>query len=142
MKELIATFTIGLMCEYLVVRLVFAKIGYLGVTSLIEGLLDERAIRTDVIIRSVSSGCKMGEEDGLEIAKSSLTLNPDLIILISPHVGGPGPTARLNLFEKCGKPVLVLTDLSSAKVIQKVGERGFGYILTEADPMIGVKESS
>ncbi|HUS79323.1 MAG TPA: F420-dependent methylenetetrahydromethanopterin dehydrogenase, partial [Patescibacteria group bacterium] len=38
------------------VNVTFLKIGYIGTTTLIEALLDERANRKDISVRVISSG--------------------------------------------------------------------------------------
>ena len=43
------------------VKVTFVQTGYIGATTLIDALLDERAARKNVSVRVISSGCKMDE---------------------------------------------------------------------------------
>ena len=49
------------------VKVTFLKIGYIGATNLIDALLDERASRRDLSVRVISSGCKMDEEEAVDV---------------------------------------------------------------------------
>ena len=54
------------------VNITVVKTGFLGVTTLIEALLDERASRKDISVRSVTSGSKMSSAEAQEVEKLSL----------------------------------------------------------------------
>ena len=53
------------------VNITVVKTGFIGVTTLIEALLDERASRKDISVRSITSGSKMSVTDAQEVEKLS-----------------------------------------------------------------------
>jgi F420-dependent methylenetetrahydromethanopterin dehydrogenase len=48
------------------ITVTFVKIGYIGTTTLIDALLDERSVREDIKMRVISSGVKMDESEAEE----------------------------------------------------------------------------
>jgi methylenetetrahydromethanopterin dehydrogenase len=120
-------------------RVVFAKIGMIGVTPMIEGLFDERAVRKDIVIRSVYSGCKMEPSDAKEVLEAALALKPHLLIFVTPYLQGEGPMAGVEILSGCGVPSCVVSNTATKEVLSKLDEAGVGYIIAEADPMIGAK---
>ena len=121
-------------------KIVIAKLGMLGISPLLEGLVDERGVREDVLIRSVSSGCQMNLEAGQEIANSTVVLKPDIVFLVSPYIPGEGPQVALSTFSQNELPVCVLTNSYSQKVMDALIEQKIGYIISTADPMIGARK--
>ena len=120
-------------------KLVFVKLGFLGSTLLPEALLDERASRKEITVRSLSAGCRMEQEDGLDIAWKALSYTPNLVILIAPALTQPGPQAALEVLCKGGLPIIAVTDLSSSKILSELESKDIGYILFEADSLIGAR---
>ncbi|MEM1994552.1 MAG: F420-dependent methylenetetrahydromethanopterin dehydrogenase [Nitrososphaerales archaeon] len=121
-------------------KVVFAKIGMIGITTMIEGLFDERAVRTDIVVRSVYSGCKMEPFDAKEVVEAALAFKPNLIIFVSPYLQGEGPLEAVDLLSKCGVPTCVITNTASKAVLDKLEMNSIGYIVVDADPMIGAKK--
>ena len=73
------------------VNITVVKTGFLGVTTLIEALLDERASRKDISVRSVTSGSKMSSTEAQEVEKLSNSLDTDLYIVVSPNASLDAP---------------------------------------------------
>lgn len=122
------------------VKITFLKIGYLGVTTLIDALLDERASRRDLSVRVVSSGCKMEEEEAADAAKIAASIPSDLYVIVSPNADLPGPSAARELVKASGKPIIVVSDEPARKLAKALAEQGMGYILIYADSMIGARQ--
>ncbi|MBS7637420.1 F420-dependent methylenetetrahydromethanopterin dehydrogenase [Candidatus Bathyarchaeota archaeon] len=122
------------------VRITFLKVGYLGVTTLIDALLDERASRRDISVRVVSSGCKLDEEEASDVARMASSIPTDLYILVSPNAGLPGPSAARKIIMETGKPIIVVSDEPSKKIAEQLSDEGVGYILVYADSMIGARK--
>ncbi|MGQ9679291.1 MAG: F420-dependent methylenetetrahydromethanopterin dehydrogenase [Candidatus Bathyarchaeia archaeon] len=122
------------------VKITFLKIGYIGTTPLIDALMDERASRKDLSVRVVSSGCKMDEEEAVDVSRIAATIEPDLYIIISPNAGLPGPTAARRILKETGKPMIVVSDEPSRKIVKTLEEEGVGYLIIYADPMIGARQ--
>lgn len=122
------------------VKVTFVKVGYIGATTLIDALLDERASRKNVSVRVVSSGCKMDENEALEVAKLAASIPSDLYVVVSPNAALPGPLAVRESLKETGKSIIVVSDEPSKKIRKELAERGIGYIIIYADPMIGARQ--
>src|SRR5674476_1417993 len=120
------------------VKLGIAKIGNIVSGLMTDLLLDERADRDDFEAVTVTSGTKMKEEDAEKVVEALLKFEPDLCVVVSPNAAQPGPTKARTLLKAAGKKVVVITD--SGKLKDKLEEEGgFGYILINADAMIGAR---
>lgn len=120
-----------------IMKLGIIKMGAIGTSVLLDYLVDERADREDVEVRTVASGAKMGEDES-SVTEMIQDYDPDLIIVASPNAALQGPkTARDAV--KNGKPVIVVSDAPAKKVKDELKESGFGYILVNADSMIGAR---
>jgi methylenetetrahydromethanopterin dehydrogenase len=121
------------------VTVTIVKVGYIGTTTLIDALLDERSARADIKIRVVSSSVQMGEEDAGDAARIAAGVPSDLYICISPNVGLPGPTKVREVLKATGKPIIVIGDEPSRKAAKGLAEEGIGTIVIYGDPMISAK---
>ncbi len=116
------------------------KMGAIGSAVLIEYLLDERADRKDIEVRVYSTGAKMFSETyGEEVANRALGGDHDLYIVVSPNATLPGPTRAREILLAAGKPVIVISDAPTKKIVGDLEERGFGYIIVLGDSMIGAR---
>ncbi len=118
-------------------KLGIIKMGAIGTSVLLDYLVDERADREDIDVRTVTSGAKMGENES-SITEMIGDFDPDLIIVSSPNAALPGPKAARDAV-KDGKPVIIFSDAPAKKVKDELKESGFGYILINADSMIGAR---
>ena len=123
----------------MVVRVGFLKLGNIGTAPLIELLLDERAEREDVEFRVVGTGPKLAPEHAVDAAKKLAEFKPDLAIVVSPNATLPGPTQGRETLAEAGIPTIVISDAPTKQIRQELEEKGFGYIIVEADPMIGAR---
>ncbi|HEX9916009.1 MAG TPA: F420-dependent methylenetetrahydromethanopterin dehydrogenase [Candidatus Bathyarchaeia archaeon] len=121
------------------VTVTIVKIGYIGTTTLIDALLDERSARSDIKIRVVSSSVQMAEPDAEDAARIAAGVPSDLYVIISPNIGLPGPTKAREVLKKTGKPIIVIGDEPSRKAAKGLTEEGIGYIVIYGDPMISAK---
>ncbi|MBA7476811.1 F420-dependent methylenetetrahydromethanopterin dehydrogenase [archaeon] len=121
------------------VKVTILKTGYIGTTTLIDALLDERASRNDISVRVISSGCKMGDDEAVDAAKIAASVPTDLYIIISPNAGLSGPTKAREIIKETGKPIIVVSDEPSRKAARALPEEGIGYLVLYGDPMIGAK---
>ncbi|MEM2962271.1 MAG: F420-dependent methylenetetrahydromethanopterin dehydrogenase [Candidatus Bathyarchaeia archaeon] len=121
------------------VKVGFVKLGNIGSAPLVEFLLDERAEREDLTVRVVGSGAKMGVGDAEEASKIVLSLDPGLVVLTTPNASLPGPMRAVELVSRAGKPCIVISDAPAKKALKGLEELGAGYIVVEADSMIGAR---
>ncbi|MBS7648336.1 MAG: F420-dependent methylenetetrahydromethanopterin dehydrogenase [Candidatus Bathyarchaeia archaeon] len=122
-----------------IVKVGVLKAGCLGSLPLLEFLLDERADREDIRVRVVGSGAKVIPEDCIESAEQILRHDIDLIIFIGPAQTTQGPSEARKILKSAGKPVIVISDIPAKRIIKELEEAGFGYIIVEADSMIGAR---
>ena len=83
-------------CDLSMVNVTFVQAGYIGATTLIDALLDERASRKGISVRVISSGCKMDEAEAEAAAKIAAQVPTDLYVAVSPSAGLPPPGYRLH----------------------------------------------
>jgi len=121
------------------VRIGIVKLGCVGCAPLLEYLLDERADRNDIVVRVVSSGAKLTPEEAEEVVKVLEQFKPQLVIIVSPNAALPGPTKAREMAKSLNVPVVVISDAPARKAVSKLEEGGFGYIVVEADSMIGAR---
>jgi len=122
-----------------VVRVGFAKLGNIGSAPLLEFLLDERAERQDIRVRVVGSGAKMTPEDASEVASKILDFRPNFALVVSPNAILPGPSKARNILKESKIPAIVVSDGPAKKGVKQFEEEGFGYLIVEADSMIGAR---
>ncbi|WXG41257.1 MAG: F420-dependent methylenetetrahydromethanopterin dehydrogenase [Candidatus Freyarchaeum deiterrae] len=122
-----------------VVKIGFVKLGNIGSAPLLELLLDERADRNDIDVRVVSSGAKLNPEQAEETAKKILDFEPNLVITVSPNAALPGPGKVREIMADAGIPLIVVSDAPGKKCKEDVEAKNQGYIIVNADSMIGAR---
>ncbi|MEM1996425.1 MAG: F420-dependent methylenetetrahydromethanopterin dehydrogenase [Candidatus Bathyarchaeia archaeon] len=122
-----------------VVKIGVLKAGCIGSLPLLEFLLDERAEREDIRVRVVGSGAKVTPEDCIESAEQIIRQNVDLVIFIGPAQTTQGPSEARKILRAANKPVIVISDSPAKRIVKELEEYGFGYIIVEADSMIGAR---
>ena len=122
----------------MVTRIGFGKLGNIGCAPLLEFLLDERAERDDIEVRTIGSGAKMDLEQASEVAKVILDFKPDLAVVVSPNCTLPGPTRLRELLSR-RTLTIIISDGPSKRATQDIENIGAGYLIAEADSMIGAR---
>ena len=123
----------------MVVKVGFVKIGNIGSAPLLELLLDERAEREDIDVRVITSGAKMGVDQAAEVTKKMVDYKPDFVVTASPNAALPGPSKIREILKEAGIPLIVISDSPAKKATKQIEEFGQGYIIVEADSMIGAR---
>ncbi|MDI6889105.1 MAG: F420-dependent methylenetetrahydromethanopterin dehydrogenase [Methanocellales archaeon] len=116
------------------VKIGFVKLGNLGISQVVDLLLDERADR-DVSIRTVSAGAKMGLDE-MGCVEWLRTWKPDLTVMISPNASLPGPAKAR---ESVDRPCIIISDAPAKNAVNTLKKDGFGYIILLGDPLIGAR---
>jgi len=122
-----------------VVRIGILKIGCIGASPLIDYILDERAEREDIEVRVVGTGSKMNPEQSIEAAEKLKEYKPNFAAVISPNASLPGPKAAREALAKAAIPTVVISDGPARRIVKDLEASGFGYIILEADAMIGAR---
>jgi len=123
----------------MVVKVGFVKIGNIGSAPLLELLLDERAERQDIEVRVHTTGAKMAPEQAEEVSKRMVEHKPDFVVTASPNAALPGPSKVREVMTGAGIPVIVVSDSPAKKATKQIEEIGQGYMIVEADSMIGAR---
>jgi methylenetetrahydromethanopterin dehydrogenase len=122
-----------------VVKVGVLKVGCLGTLTLLDMLLDERADRIDIDAKVIGTGAKVGPKQCKKAAEVMLNINPDLVILVGPAQTTPGPTQARKMLNAEGIPTILISDSPIKKVVADIERAGQGYIIVEADSMIGAR---
>ncbi|MFW9907783.1 MAG: F420-dependent methylenetetrahydromethanopterin dehydrogenase [Candidatus Thorarchaeota archaeon] len=132
-----------------VIRIGILKLGCIGAASLIEYILDERAERDDIEVRSFTSGAKMDEASADDTVKYILEYKPAFAIVVSPNAALPGPTKAREALKDAAIPALTISDAPSSKKLYKKDDEGKkipnppegqGFLILTADSMIGARK--
>ncbi|MHA1784455.1 MAG: F420-dependent methylenetetrahydromethanopterin dehydrogenase [Candidatus Helarchaeota archaeon] len=116
------------------------KCGNIGISPILDLMLDERADREDIDIRVIGSGPKLGPEQCEDATKIMLEqVKPALILFVSPNTGLPGPKKARDLIQAAGVPAIIISDAPGKKATEEIAERKMGYFIINADAMIGAR---
>lgn len=126
------------MSEDKVLKIGILKNGTIGSSLLLAFLMDERAEGTRIDVTEVTSGAKMNPPELCTATMDKLLeVKPELIIMSSPNAALKGPKACR---EKAGGiPTIIISDSPAKKAVEEIEEKGMGYILINADSMIGAR---
>ncbi len=129
-------------------RVAFLKLGCIGSLPLIDLIVDERATRTDIEVRSLSTGAHMEPEHCEGVVETAIGWGPDLCVVVSPNAALPGPTLVRTRLHDSGVPALNITDGPGLRAFVRKNADGKrvstvldkqGYVVLPMDPMIGAK---
>lgn len=123
----------------MVVKIGIIKIGNIGISPVLDLILDERADREDIDVRTLSSGAKMGKNQVNDILPRIKDFNPNLILFVSPNPNAREPKKARNILSTVGIPTVIFGDRPGEKAIDEMKKQNLGYILVRADPMIGAR---
>jgi methylenetetrahydromethanopterin dehydrogenase len=113
----------------------FLKLGNLGTSTVVDLLIDERADREGIEVRTIGTGSKMGAAEAAFTSKLT-EYDPDLAVVISPNAALSGPKeAREQM--KC--KTIVISDAPAKRATKELEDAGFGYIILTGDPLIGAR---
>lgn len=128
------------MSEEKVLKIGILKNGTIGSSLLLAFLLDERAEAKRIDVVEVTSGAKMNPADiCLAAVDKLLEMKPELIIMSSPNAALKGPRACREKAKEAGIPTIIISDSPAKKAVEEIKEKGMGYILVNADSMIGAR---
>ena len=123
----------------MVVKIAIVKSGNIGTSPVIDLLLDERADRPNIDVRTFGSGAKMNPEQVEDVVPKIDDFGPDFAIFISPNPGAPGPAKARELLSEKDIPAIIIGDAPGKGKKDEMDEQGLGYIIVMSDPMIGAK---
>lgn len=115
------------------------KFGNIASSVLLEMLLDERADREDIQIRTISSGAKLTLKEIRNAFDIFSKINFDLHIVATPNASLKAPLEIINELGKFKTPLIVVTDIINKEVKEQFKEKNIGYIIVKPDAMIGAR---
>ncbi|MHA1145667.1 MAG: F420-dependent methylenetetrahydromethanopterin dehydrogenase [Candidatus Helarchaeota archaeon] len=116
------------------------KCGNIGISPVLDLILDERADREDIDVAVIGSGAKLGPEQCEAATRIMLEqVKPQLILFTSPNTALPGPKKARDMIQPTGIPTIIFSDSPGKKAVEEIAERGMGYMIISADPMIGAR---
>ncbi|MHA1156481.1 MAG: F420-dependent methylenetetrahydromethanopterin dehydrogenase [Candidatus Heimdallarchaeota archaeon] len=121
------------------IKIGILKLGNIASSVLLEMLLDERADRLDIDIRTISSGAKLEKEAINDAFTISKTIDKDLLIIATPNASLTNPMEVILEAGAANTPVIVLTDILKKESIEVLKEKGIGYFVVKPDAMIGAR---
>jgi len=121
------------------IKIGILKLGNIASSVLLEMLLDERADRLDIDIRTISSGAKLEKEAINDAFTISKTIDKDLLIIATPNASLTNPMEVIIEAGAANTPVIVLTDILKKESIEVLKEKGIGYFVVKPDAMIGAR---
>ena len=120
-------------------KLGILKLGIIASSVLLEMLLDERADRLDIEVRTISSGAKLQKESINDAYKIFSKLTFDLVVVASPNASLSAPLEIINKLNETKIPLIVLTDILKKETRKEFKEKGIGYLVVKPDAMIGAR---
>ncbi len=123
----------------MVVKIGVIKCGNLGTSPVIDLMLDERADRPNIDVRTVGSGAKMNPEQIEDAVPKIADFDPEFVVFISPNPGAPGPARARELLSEMDVPAIIVGDAPGMGKREEMDEQGLGYIVVQGDPMIGAR---
>lgn len=132
-----------------VVRLGIVKLGCIGITPLLEFILDERANRNDLIVSGFTTGAKLDPNQCENAINAAIASKPDLVVLVCPNAKLPGPSRAIQILEESGIYAVTISDSPGRKAFYVKGEYGQneiqipnkqGFIIVPSDAMIGARK--
>lgn len=125
--------------DIMVVKIGIIKCGNIGTSPVLDLLLDERADRPNIDVRTVGSGAKMNPEQIEDVVPRIADFDADFVVFISPNPGAPGPAKARELLSEMDVPAIIIGDAPGMGKKDEMDEQGLGYIIVQGDPMIGAR---
>lgn len=119
------------------VKISVIKTGNIATSLVLDLLLDERAEREDISVRTFGTGAKMTPQEVSGVVDEAVKFEPDVILYVSPNPGAPGPKKVIS--ELKGRRALVVGDAPGMKAAKFIEECGLGYVFILGDVMIGAR---
>jgi len=120
-------------------KLGILKLGNIASSVLLEMLLDERADRLDIEVRTISSGAKLQKESINDAYKIFSKLTFDLVVVATPNASLSAPLEIISKLYETKIPLIVLTDILKKETREEFKEKNIGYLVVKPDAMIGAR---
>ena len=125
--------------DIVVKKLGILKLGNIASSVLLEMLLDERADRLDIEVRTISSGAKLQEDSINDAYEVFSKLVFDLIVVATPNASLTAPLKIITKLSESKIPIIVLTDILKKETQEVLKEKNIGFLVVKPDAMIGAR---
>ena len=115
------------------------KLGNIATSVLLEMLLDERADRLDIDVRTISSGAKLEEKSISDALAIYLKEDFDLSIITTPNASLKNPQKAIQKITEKTTNVIVISDILKKDQREDFKEKGIGFLIVKSDAMIGAR---
>ncbi|MHA1185363.1 MAG: F420-dependent methylenetetrahydromethanopterin dehydrogenase [Candidatus Heimdallarchaeota archaeon] len=115
------------------------KLGNIATSVLLEMLLDERADRLDIDVRTISSGAKLEEKSISDALTIFLKEDFNLSIITTPNASLKNPQKAIKKIKEKSPNVIVISDILKKEHREEFKEKGIGYLIVKSDAMIGAR---
>jgi methylenetetrahydromethanopterin dehydrogenase len=115
------------------------KFGNIASSVMLDMLLDERADRDDIEVKTISSGAKLTSKSIKSAYEIFSKQTFDLSIIATPNASLKAPLGIIQELAKNVKHVIVLTDVVKKETIELLKESKIGYLIVKPDAMIGAR---
>jgi len=115
------------------------KLGNIATSVLLEMLLDERADRLDIDVRTISSGAKLEEKSISDALSIFLKEDFDLSIITTPNASLKNPQKAIQKIKEKTSNVIIISDILKKDHREEFKEKGIGYLIVKSDAMIGAR---
>lgn len=115
------------------------KLGNIATSVLLEMLLDERADRLDIDVRTISSGAKLEEKSISDALAIFLKEDFDLSIITTPNASLKNPQKAIQKITEKTANVIIISDILKKDQRDDFKEKGIGYLIVKSDAMIGAR---
>ncbi|MFW9922352.1 MAG: F420-dependent methylenetetrahydromethanopterin dehydrogenase [Candidatus Thorarchaeota archaeon] len=120
-------------------KIVILKLGNIASSVLLEMLLDERADRTDLEVRTISSGAKLENTSISDAYNISKNVDCDLILITTPNASLPNTMKLISKVKEKKLPTIIISDILKDESIEIFKKENIGYLMIKADAMIGAR---
>ena len=123
------------------IKIAIVKAGNIATSTVIDILLDERAHREDIMIRTFGTGSKMNIEYIKEVIDLAISINPDLVLYVGPNISSKKNLEIADNLKDINVPIIFIGDAKDKKITETLDKFNIGYIILEGDPLLGAKRA-
>ncbi|MFX1519874.1 MAG: F420-dependent methylenetetrahydromethanopterin dehydrogenase [Promethearchaeota archaeon] len=123
------------------IKIAIVKAGNIATSTIIDIILDERAHREDIMIRTFGTGSKMQLEYIKEVIDTAIGINPDLLLYVGPNISSKKNIEIANTLKELNVPVVFIGDAKDKLITETLDILNMGYLILEGDPLLGAKRA-
>lgn len=123
------------------IKISIVKAGNIATSTVIDIILDERAHREDIMIRTFGTGSKMNLEYIKEVVETAIAIDPDLLLYVGPNISSKRNIETANILRELNMPIILIGDAKDLAITETLDLFNIGYIILEGDPLLGAKRA-